>query len=120
MATGSTWSVDVDGTRTLLTDVDADGPEMCNAASFVGQAGVLALGAVHGSSAVSRALSSFLEERESAPMRVAFSFSSASAALITSVEAVVFGDEEMSESPPRSIDPSSAFSAERFGRRRAW
>jgi hypothetical protein len=112
---GSSWSVDVPGTHALLKGIDADAADFCTAASEVESAGDSLATALSGSSTVRSALYVFMKERESVPSRIVGRVKGSSAAVTTSVEAVVFADDDMATvSTAPVVDKTAQFYADRF------
>lgn len=116
VGSGSTWSVDIEGTRTLLSVVDGGAEEFCAAAAETATAADALVAAMAGSSVVRGALSGFFGEREDVPARVVSRVRASAGAVITGVEAVSFADESMATEQPAVDDNASPlFSASRFG-----
>jgi hypothetical protein len=115
LVSGSSWSVDVPGTHALLREIDVDAGDFCNAAAEVESAGETLAAALKGSGTVRSALAGFLADRETVPSRITSRVRGSSGAVTTSVEAVVFADEDMSTATLGPVaDTTTHFDAGRF------
>lgn len=118
--TGSTWSVDIAGTQTFLAEIDS-GAEGFNSVTTRLAASTASLAsALHGSASVRGALSGFFGERETVPARVLARVRASAGAVIESVDAVTFADEEMSTTASTaapSAHDAGQYSSDRFAGR---
>jgi hypothetical protein len=120
-STGSSWSVDIAGVHGFLATIDGDVEGFAAARTQVSDSADSLTGALYGSTTVRGALSSFLSDREDVPSRVLARGRASAGAVIESVDAVTFADEEMvtaaTSTAPSGDSDSGAFSAERFAGR---
>jgi hypothetical protein len=111
--TGSSWSVDIEGTRAVLEALDVDAASFCATASEIDNTGDRVIASLRGSSRVSTAFSAFMAERNTVPVRIVGRAAASSGAVTTSVEAVRFADEEMATASSVA-EPAAFFDAGRF------
>jgi hypothetical protein len=120
-STGLTWSVDVAGTQGFLAKIDGGAEGFTTATTQVSDSTESLAGALHGSATVRGALSGFFGDRETVPSRVLARVRASAGAVIESVDAVTFADEEMTTTATSTatplVDDAGQFSADRFAGR---
>jgi hypothetical protein len=120
-STGSTWSVDIAGTQEFLARVDGGAEGFTTAATQISDSTESLAGALHGSATVRGALSGFFGDRETVPSRVLARVRASTGAVIESVDAVTFADEEMATAATSTaaplVDDAGQYSADRFAGR---